>query len=168
MVQSVLHDIGAGPVAPDQDVAVLAERMSHPGEDAQTLLGGFKYFSSGNYIWIGFEYNRLIVKIPVNGNNEPPQSWYGPKIEPGDIDLQIILNTEMGPGGIMFRLGEDQPLSSLYTETCHGLENSLWPDKWTIGYDHTGMNFPDHKTVVVAKNKPFKGKDLKISFFITT
>lgn len=134
-------------------------------ENSQTLIGGFKYFSSGNYFWIGFEYNRLIVKIPVSGDNHPPYIWKGETLKEGTIDFQIIFHTEMGPGGIMYRGNEKQPLTSLYSESAYGLEKANWPDKWTIGYDHTGLNFPDHATEVVAKNNPFSG-DLEISFFI--
>ena len=135
-------------------------------ENEQTLIGGFRYFSSGYYVWIGIVYNRLIVKLPVGGAPNPPVTWKGDILTKGSFDFQIIFHTQMGPGGVMYQDSKSKILTSLYTESAMGLEHMEWPDKWTIGYDHTGINFPDHAVEIVSENNPYLGNDLEVYHFL--
>ena len=86
---------------------------------------------------------------PLEGRS--PHLWWGHALQPGrHFDLQLAVHTGMGPGGIMCRLSDDAPWSSLAAASPWGAERLAWPARWSLGHGQRG---PD--------DRPFRGRDLE-------
>ena len=119
----------------------------------ETLVCGIARNEGAEPIWIGFDQDQLQVRI-VTLSGSGWQYWHGPQLSNGSsFDFQIALHPAMGPGGILFRTGENTAWSSLPSTSSRGLELARWPQYWSIAY---GQNGPS--------DRPFKGEALKVTF----
>jgi hypothetical protein len=129
-------------------------RAAPAGESAaQTLLAAFDPGALAP-LWIGLRgrEQRLTVIVGPEARRSP-HYWHGPSLAPGQpFDLQLVLHAGMGPGGILWRAGENAPWSSLTAASAWGVERLGWPTHWSIGHAARG---PD--------DQPFRGTSLDVS-----
>ena len=120
---------------------------------AQTLLSAYRP-GFLEQLWIGIQgpEQRLTVIIgPEPGRS--PHYWFGPTIMSGiPFDIELLIHTGMGPGGIICRTQNERRWSSLSAASPWGAERLRWPERWTVGYAQSG---PD--------DRMFQGIDLEVS-----
>jgi hypothetical protein len=119
----------------------------------QTLLAAFDLGVLAP-LWIGLRGRdqRLTVTMgPIPRRS--PHYWLGPNLRAREpFDIQLLLHTGMGPGGIMCRSGSDAAWSSLESASAWGVERRDWPSLWSVGHGQAGTD-----------DAPFKGSDLVVS-----
>lgn len=118
----------------------------------QTFVSGWNDGPDLAPLWIGLtgRTQRLTVIIRPEPNNSP-HIWLGPELAGGeDFDVHVAIHSGMGPGGILWRYGEDQPWSSLQAASSWGAERLSWPAHWTVGYGKQGQ-----------ADQPFLGQKLR-------
>lgn len=110
----------------------------------QTFLAGWHEDGSLAPLWVGLvgPEKRFCVQLSAAPGRSPHQ-WLGPTLptEP-HFELQLALHTGMGPGGLLWRWGDEAPWSSLIGSTAWGLERLKWPAIWSVGHGQYGAN--DH------------------------
>ena len=77
---------------------------------------------------------HLHVALGRAGDTYPqnyPQVWTGPQLEGGPLDLEVLIYPDMGPGGVLARVG-DGPFSSLQSDAAEGFATE-WPEHWQAG-----------------------------------
>lgn len=121
----------------------------------QTLLAAFEDDAGLMPLWIGLSgrEQRLTVIIgPDEGKS--PHYWFGPALA-GDapFDVQLAIHGGMGPGGIMWRAGDDAPWTSLAAASPWGAERLSRPSLWSVG---RGKGKPPEA--------PYSGADLAVSY----
>jgi hypothetical protein len=127
--------------------------------DAQTLCCGWSPGPGLAYPWIGLlgREQRLGVLISF-APGRSPHLWYGPALAPGQpFDVQVAIHTGMGPGGLLWRQGDDAPWSSLTGASSRGAEGLSWPAHWAVGHDRRG-----------PADRPFRGQTLHAAWHATT
>ena len=106
-------------------------------------------------LWVGLrgpEQVLTVILSPQPGRS--PHLWWGVGPAPDTaFDIQLLIHSGMGPGGIMVRRAEHEPWSSLKAASPWGAERLPWPERWSVGQ---GMN-GDGDT-------PFLGQDLAATF----
>jgi hypothetical protein len=107
---------------------------------AQTLLCAYKRGELPN-LWIGLRGPGQMLTVILHPEpGRSPHYWSGPALEPGSsFDLQLLLHAGMGPGGIMLRIGEDLPWTSLSAASPWGAERVAWPKRWSVGFGPNGF-----------------------------
>ena len=79
---------------------------------------------------------RLHVALGGSGETYPqiyPQIWTGPRVPVDEpLDLTVVIYPDMGPGGVLARLG-DGSFSSLQTDAAEGYTATDWPKEWEAG-----------------------------------
>jgi hypothetical protein len=107
--------------------------------EAQTLLSAHDPGSLAP-LWIGLRGPRQVLTVILG--REPgrsPHYWFGPETRPGAaFDIQLLLHSGMGPGGVMGRTGGNQPWSSLSAASPFGIERLGWPSRWSVGHGQPG------------------------------
>jgi len=125
----------------------------------QTLLSGWNPGSGLSPLWIGLlgrEQRLAITLAPAPGRS--PHLWLGPTLERGQpFEVQLLIHTGMGPGGILSRSRDTDPWSSLIAASPWGAERLTWPIRWSVGHDR---NDP--------ADRPFRGHQLHIAWWSTT
>lgn len=146
-----------GPASADPAQAQLlalrfSGRCTERGGPPQTLMCAWDPGPDLAPLWIGLigAEQRLAVSIgPQRGRS--PHLWHGPPLAPGrPFDLQLLLHSGMGPGGILWRAGDSAPWSSLRAASPWGVERLTWPERWSIGQGRDG-------------ERPFLGQSLQAS-----
>lgn len=87
-------------------------------------------------IWIGVTGSDRCLTIIVGPEpGRSPHSWFGPSLGTAGerFDLQVALHLDMGPGGVLWRAGDDDPWSSLTSSSPWGVERLRWPLSWSDG-----------------------------------
>lgn len=87
-------------------------------------------------VWIGVTgLDRRLTVIVGPEPGRSPHSWLGPSLGGAGerFDLQVGLHLDMGPGGVLWRIGDEDPWSSLTSASPWGLERLSWPLSWTVG-----------------------------------
>ncbi|MDR6292728.1 hypothetical protein E9232_005268 [Inquilinus ginsengisoli] len=106
---------------------------------AQTLVAAFDPGSLAP-LWIGLRGPRQVLTVILG--REPgrsPHYWFGPGLPPdAAFDIQLVLHPDMGPGGVMGRLGETARWSSLSAASASGIERLEWPSRWSVGHGQRG------------------------------
>ncbi len=124
------------------------------GGDAQTLLCGWNESAVQASLWIGLlgrERRLCVLMSPVPGRS--PSYWHGPALHADErFDIQIAMQTGMGPGGLLWRWGDGEPWSSLATASSWGAERLPVPNSWGIGHGQQG-----------PADRPFRGGALRIT-----
>lgn len=145
----------AGPPRDDRIVALRFKGKAAPAGDgtAQTLLAAFEPGAPAA-LWIGLRggEQRLTVIVGPEARRSP-HYWHGPSFAPGQpFDLQIVLHAGMGPGGLLWRAGDNAPWSSLTAASAWGVERLGWPARWIVGHAPRG-----------PEDQPFRGTTLDVS-----
>jgi hypothetical protein len=126
--------------------------------EAQTLLSGWDDGPGLAPLWIGLlgpEQRLCVLLAPTPGRS--PHLWYGPTLAAGTtFDLQLAAHAGMGPGGFLWRVGDDEPWTSLTAASPWGPERMSWRGLWSVGHGKSG---PD--------DRPFRGHQLQASVFAT-
>lgn len=125
------------------------------GKNTQSLLCGWDDLEGAATIWIGFEGCPPVLTIKlVTESGMGTQTWTGTVVTPGKpFDFHLALHSGMGPGGVLYRLEDASPWSSLQSSASTGAENLVWPRKWDIGHSQSGIS-----------DRPFLGKNLRASW----
>jgi len=126
------------------------------GED-QTLVCGWDDQEGGHIFWLGLvgsDHKLEFRMIPRAGHGA--QVWRGPALgSGGTMDLEFLVHTGWGPGGIMARDGKRGPWTSLGCTASKGAERMAWPARFGIGQAISG---PDHM--------PFRGRGLDVRWHV--
>lgn len=104
-------------------------------------------------LWIGLRgpEQRLTVILGPEPRRSP-HYWIGPPVSPdAHFDLQLLIHTGMGSGGIMCRPGTEHLWSSLTGASPWGAERLTWPERWSIGHGQGG-----------SSDRAFQGRDLTV------
>lgn len=127
--------------------------------DAQTLLSAWDPGPALSTLWIGLlgrEQHLGVLLSPQAGRS--PRLWLGPRVPPGEpFEVQVALHTGMGPGGFLWRWGDDAPWSSMPGAEAWGAERLTWPVRWSIGHDRDDPN-----------DRPFRNEGLRAHWHRTT
>tara|TARA_B100001105_G_C22273774_1_gene392176 strand:- start:280 stop:888 length:609 start_codon:yes stop_codon:yes gene_type:complete len=119
----------------------------------QTFLSAFTPGRRAPF-WVGLSgpaQRLLAILEPEPGRS--PHYWVGPSLTAdAPFDIQLLVHPGMGPGGLLYRLSDDDAWSSLSAASAWGAERLDWPDAWSIGHGQQG---PDDRT--------FLGRDLAVS-----
>lgn len=123
---------------------------------AQTLISAFSPGCMAP-LWIGLRGPRQTLTLIMG--REPgrsPHYWIGPSVPAGeDFDIHLAINSDMGPGGVLYRRWAQDRWTSLPAASATGLETLHWPDRWSVGYGQHG-----------GGDRPFAGPDLTVSVAI--
>jgi hypothetical protein len=118
----------------------------------QTL---FSAFSPGSLalLWLGLRGpHQTLTLIMGRDPGRSPHYWIGPDLGSSEaFDLHIALYPDMGPGGILYRLGEDKAWASFSGASPHGLERLEWPPVWSAGNGQSG-----------SSDRAFRGEGLSV------
>lgn len=129
-------------------------REDAAGSPPQTLLIGWDAMEGPAAVWIGIEGypSKLVVRVvPQAGYGW--QTWTGPELSAGhSFDLQVALHRGMGPGGVLWRQGDDSDWSSLSCSSAKGAEDLVWPPRWAIGHAQSNQT-----------EMAFNGSSLRVS-----
>ena len=142
---------GGAPRAPYLALRFTGEAARAGEARAQTLLAAFEA-SSLPSLWVGLtgEVQRLTVILGREAARSP-HYWFGRSVLPGEaFDIELVVNPDMGPGGLLARDGGDRRWSSLSGASAHGAERLDWPRRWSVGHGPAG-----------AQDRPFAGADLR-------
>lgn len=116
------------------------QSKSEHSDSDQTLLCAIDSGEGVEPVWIGIDGDsgRLLVRIvPVAGHGW--QVWKGPRLATDrEFDLQIALHPQMGPGGVLFRSGENSTWSTLTSTSSKGCESLRRPQRWALGHGQSG------------------------------
>lgn len=152
---ATLTDVGARLVA--WEFAGVAAN-SGMGE-AQTLLAAWGDDRGLASPWVGLfgpEQRVGVLISPAAGRS--PSMWLGPALLPGQpFSFQVAIHGGMGPGGLLWRWGDDSPWSSLGAASSWGAERLTWPSRWATGHELHG-----------AEDRPFRGQRLAVKWVGTT
>ena len=104
-------------------------------------------------LWIGLRGPDQVLTVVLSPQpGRSPHLWLGIGSMPGNVfDIQLLIHTGMGPGGIMVRMAEHEPWSSLKAASAWGAELLAWPERWTVGQGMDG-------------DTPFLGEALAVTF----
>jgi hypothetical protein len=105
-------------------------------------------------LWIGLrgtQQRLTVIMSPEPGRS--PGYWHGPSADLGRaFDYEVMVHTDMGPGGLMYRSGSDEPWNSLQSSCAWGAERLVWPSRATVSHGRLG-----------ATDRPFRGRELCVS-----
>lgn len=105
-------------------------------------------------LWVGLVGRRMqltVVMQPEKGRS--PHQWLGPQFADGEnFDLEIMLNADMGPGGILWRPAGTLHWTGFIGMSAWGGERLRWPARLYVG-----MHGKDDI------DTPFVGKALMVS-----
>jgi hypothetical protein len=123
-----------------EEPALLAFRFS--GRTAtdtgygQTFVSVIDEVTGAEPLWIGLTgRNQRLTAIVQPWPANSPHYWFGPEFGAGSaFDFQFALHGGMGPGGLLWRSGDDEPWSSLHHRSPWGMETIDWPRDWFVGH----------------------------------
>ncbi|WP_027315579.1 metallophosphoesterase family protein [Microvirga flocculans] len=131
-------------------------RTAADASSAQTMVTAFSPGSIAP-VWIGLQGPRQILTLIMG--REPgrsPHYWIGPSIPAGEeFDIHLVINPDMGPGGVLYRPWGEGRWTSLAAASPTGLESLHWPDRWSVGHGQHG-----------GGDRPFAGPDLSVAVAI--
>lgn len=106
---------------------------------AQTVFSAF-HESTLATIWLGLRGpSQTLTLIAAKNHGRSPAYWIGPDLAGNrNIDLQIAICPDMGPGGVLWRHANTESWSSFETASVAGLTASAWPQNWVIGHGQRG------------------------------
>ena len=124
-------------------------------KNSQSLLCGWDDLEGTATIWIGFEGFPPVLTVKLlTETGMGTQVWTGTALTPGtSFDFHLALHSGMGPGGVLYRLDDTSPWSSLQSSASMGAENLEWPRRWDVGNSQSGTS-----------DRPFLGDNLCIAW----
>jgi hypothetical protein len=107
-------------------------------------------------LWIGFRGERQqLTAILQNEAGRSPHYWLGPEIRWGtEFHFQLLLQWNMGPGGLLYKTEETGAWSSMIAASPWGLEHLRPCSEWHIGRGASGID-----------DRPFVGTSLAVTIF---
>lgn len=119
---------------------------------AQTLFSAFAP-GAAPALWLGLRGSRQTLTVIIGRDpGRSPAYWFGPDLPAGTaFDIDIAFCPAMGPGGVLYRLHEDNRWSSFASATSLGLERLVWPSRWSVGHAQGGV-----------WDRPYKGLELNV------
>lgn len=121
---------------------------------AQTWLAAWSADAELASLWVGLtgRTQRLTVILGAQPRRSP-HYWFGPSLAAdASFDLHVALHADMGPGGILWRRGDDGAWSSLAGASAWGAERLARPARCSVGHGKGG-----------ADDGPFLGRDLAVA-----
>lgn len=120
---------------------------------AQTLLAGWHAELDFAPIWIGIVGREPFLAVHLTAERgRSPHLWVGPSIPPGgEWECQVCLHLDMGAGGVLWRLDDAEPWTSMAAASAWGPGQVPWPLRWSMGHGPAGND-----------DRPFPGDDLTI------
>ncbi|MCP4176844.1 MAG: hypothetical protein GY756_03680 [bacterium] len=121
----------------------------------QTLLSGWNAGKFLSTFWIGIvgKENRLCILLRPEQDRSPTY-WRGPLFEHNkSFEIQIMMHTGMGAGGILWRENDRDKWTSLESASPWGTDRISWPENWSVGFD--GSN---------SSEAPFLGRELNVVY----
>ena len=105
-------------------------------------------------LWIGLRGpDQRLTAILHHEPGRSPHYWLGPRVRRGDqFDIEIMLHSGMGPGGIMYRTTGERGWTSMSAASPWGLERLGGSREWSVGHCGDG-----------ASARPFKGTELTVT-----
>jgi hypothetical protein len=105
-------------------------------------------------LWIGLRGpEQRLTAIVHHEAGRSPHYWLGPCIRPrNQFDVEVMLHSGMGPGGILYRVAGDRGWTSMSGASPWGLERLSASREWSIGHSSDG-----------ASNRPFMGTELAVT-----
>ncbi len=103
-------------------------------------------------LWLGISgVDRRITVLLSPDANRSPHRWQGPAL-PADrqVSIQVGIHSGMGPGGLLWRWGDDHPWSSMAAASAWGAERLPWSRDWQVGE--------------CAGQHKFRGRDLRLEW----
>lgn len=86
-------------------------------------------------LWIGLVGQKMqltVILQPQRGRS--PHQWLGPCFADGDdFDLEIMLNVDMGPGGVLWRKAGTGKWTGLIGMSAWGPDRLVWPKNLFVG-----------------------------------
>ncbi|WP_299682571.1 metallophosphoesterase [uncultured Roseobacter sp.] len=86
-------------------------------------------------LWIGLVGQKMqltVVMQPQRGRS--PHQWLGPCFADGEeLDLELMLHSGMGPGGILWRKTGTDIWNGLVGMSAWGIERLIWPKTLSVG-----------------------------------
>lgn len=133
-----------GPMA---DVALLKIKgKTSAASSRQTIVAALED-SDFCPLWIGLVGKHLqltVVLQPQKGRS--PHQWLGPCFSDGDdIDIEVLLHPDMGPGGILWRKTGTEIWTGFTGLSAWGANRLIWPDRIIAG--SLGINDKDARFV---------------------
>jgi hypothetical protein len=120
---------------------------------SQTLVSGWTSERGLPPIWVGLigpEQRLSVLLSPQLGRS--PGLWHGPTFEPGQsFTIQVAVHQGMGPGGMLWRWGDDAPWTSMTGTAPWGAERLPDIGQWSIGCSKGNPG-----------DRPFQGPDLRV------
>lgn len=118
----------------------------------QTFVAGFSPGALPSF-WIGLRGPRqTLTAVVARAPGRSPSYWLGPALQPNaPFEICILIHPGMGPGGILYRLGGDEPWSSLSAATAVGIDALEWPTQWSIGHGPGAIDRPFLGNTLVVK-----------------
>jgi hypothetical protein len=104
-------------------------------------------------LWIGLRgAEQRLTAILHFEPGRSPHYWLGPSVKPGNkFDIEVMLHSEMGPGGVMYRITGDQAWTSMSAASPWGLERLRASKEWSTGHSSDDPH------------RPFMGTELAVS-----
>lgn len=106
-------------------------------------------------LWIGLigRQRRLtLVMQPQRGRS--PHQWLGPCFADGEeMDIEVLLHAEMGPGGFLWRVVGTTSWSGFQGMSAWGPERLVWPETLCVGQfgeDDTDTDFGGELSVFLG------------------
>jgi hypothetical protein len=121
---------------------------------AETLLEAWEPGPAISPLWIGLTgaTRKLTVSLAPEAGRSP-HSWFGPSLAADEpFDLDVALHPAMGPGGILWRSGDQGAWNTLEGASPWGAERLGVLRYWSIGHGRGGL-----------ADRPFRGADLSVS-----
>jgi hypothetical protein len=105
-------------------------------------------------IWIGLRgTNQQFTAILHHEPGRSPHYWLGPVVKPDHaFDIEVMLHSKMGPGGVLYRPAGDLRWTSMSAASPWGLERLNASREWCIGHACGGV-----------ADRPFMGTELAVS-----
>lgn len=124
----------------------------------QTFLCGTDSSLNMPIIWAGLTGMDNIFTVYLSPDvGFSPHHWYGPSLLKDEkFNLQFMIHTGMGPGGLLWRYKNDDPWSSLSNSSSWGPERCKWPKHWSVGENYGDIN----------EKMEFNGTDLKVKLYV--
>lgn len=120
---------------------------------SQTLMSGRTSERGLPPIWVGLigpEQRLSVLLSPQLGRS--PGLWHGPTFTPGvPFSFQFAVHRGMGPGGMLWRWGDDGSWTSMTGTAPWGAERLPEIDQWSIGCSKGDPG-----------DRPFQGTDLRV------
>lgn len=136
--------------------------LDREGGSEQSMLAGGSDFGDNGSLWIGLRGGRVTVAFGVK-DGDGKSEWLGPTITPPRFDFRVLLDPSLGPGGVLARLSDDRPWTTMKHSSSRGAEALRWPVKWSLGGSYVGAGLGEEG----ERSDIFRGSSLRIAAHVS-